>query len=476
MLELKGCYAYGRRKFIEQSIAIGEGLVGQAFQEGDVIYLTDVPKNYMSITSGLGEATPRCVILMPMKNNHSIEGVIEVASFRVWESFETEFLRRVAEILGSAVTSMKIAQRTNRLLDDSQQQSEQLKAQEEELRQNIEEINATQETLERKSREAQLQNNKLNAILDATVDGILTFDERGRIETINRAGLELFGYEEQGVIGKNIDTVLPETSSHPWSKNSSVNTAKAVSYQTKALKSDGTFFHVEVVMNRTELEGRKIVTGIVRDISERINAENEQQQYIEELRAQEEELKQNMEELQATQDEIHRQMEETRLANRELDARIAALNTSTIMSESDLYGNILFINDKFCEVSQFNRDELIGKPHKIVRHPDMPSEVFKLMWKTIKAGKVFRGIVKNRKKDGSHYWVDAVISPVLNEKGVPVKYIGVRYVIEDEEQAQKLFLHQLMELNIGRTASISEINKEDTPAVIPSAKKNAMVG
>jgi PAS domain S-box-containing protein len=476
VLELKGCYAYGRRKFIEQSIAIGEGLVGQAFQEGDVIYLTDVPKNYMSITSGLGEATPRCVILMPMKNNHSIEGVIEVASFRVWESFETEFLRRVAEILGSAVTSMKIAQRTNRLLDDSQQQSEQLKAQEEELRQNIEEINATQETLERKSREAQLQNNKLNAILDATVDGILTFDERGRIETINRAGLELFGYEEQGVIGKNIDTVLPETSSHPWSKNSSVNTAKAVSYQTKALKSDGTFFHVEVVMNRTELEGRKIVTGIVRDISERINAENEQQQYIEELRAQEEELKQNMEELQATQDEIHRQMEETRLANRELDARIAALNTSTIMSESDLYGNILFINDKFCEVSQFNRDELIGKPHKIVRHPDMPSEVFKLMWKTIKAGKVFRGIVKNRKKDGSHYWVDAVISPVLNEKGVPVKYIGVRYVIEDEEQAQKLFLHQLMELNIGRTASISEINKEDTQAVIPSAKKNAMVG
>ncbi len=475
-LELKGCYAYGRRKFIQRSIAVGEGLVGQAYQEGDMIYLTDVPANYVSITSGLGEATPRCVVLMPMNNNNSIEGIIEIASFRVWQSFETDFLRRVAEILGSAVSNMKIVQRTNKLLDDSQQQAEQLKAQEDELRQHIEEIHATQETLERKSREAQMQNNKLNAILDATVDGILTFDESGRIETINRAGLDLFGYGEESLVGKSIDKILSETNDEQPGSASLLNNGKiSASHKAKAIRNDGTFVHVEVAINGTDLDGKKIFTSIVRDISERIKAEHDQQQYIEELRAQEEELKQNMEELQATQEEMNRQMQETSMANRELDARIAALNTSTIMSEADLYGNILFINDKFCEVSQFSRDELIGKAHKMVRHPDMPAEVFKHMWKTIKAGKVFRGIVKNKKKDGSHYWVDAVISPVLNEEGVPVKYIGVRYVIEDEEQAQKLFLNQLMDLQIGNTVSIKEINNEDTFDLVSSTKSKAMV-
>ncbi|MBL8995444.1 MAG: PAS domain-containing protein, partial [Spirochaetia bacterium] len=118
---------------------------------------------------------------------------------------------------------------------------------------------------------------------------------------------------------------------------------------------------------------------------------------------------------------------------RELKARIAIMDTTSIVSEADLKGDILYINDKFCEVSQYHRDELIGKPHSFVRHPDMPKEVFKELWSTIGRGQIFRGKIKNRKKDGSPYYVDAVIAPVIGENGKPSKYIGVRYEITAEE-------------------------------------------
>lgn len=117
----------------------------------------------------------------------------------------------------------------------------------------------------------------------------------------------------------------------------------------------------------------------------------------------------------------------------DLKVRSDIINLTSIVSESDLKGDILDINQKFVEVSQYGRDELIGRPHNTTRHPDMPKETFKELWATIGRGKVFRGIIKNRKKDGSPYYVDATIAPVLGENGKPKKYIGIRYDITTAE-------------------------------------------
>ncbi|MGZ3790014.1 MAG: PAS domain S-box protein [Bacteriovorax sp.] len=117
----------------------------------------------------------------------------------------------------------------------------------------------------------------------------------------------------------------------------------------------------------------------------------------------------------------------------ELEVRTAIMNLTSIVSESDLKGNILSINDKFCEISQYGTEELIGHPHNTTRHPDMPKEVFKELWATIGRGKIFRGVVKNRKKDGTPYYVDAVIAPILGQNGKPKKYLGVRYDITEAE-------------------------------------------
>jgi len=108
-------------------------------------------------------------------------------------------------------------------------------------------------------------------------------------------------------------------------------------------------------------------------------------------------------------------------------------NTTSIVSEADLKGDILNINEKFIEISQYSREELIGAPHSTTRHPDMPKETFKQLWATIGRGKLFRGIIKNQKKDGTPYYVDAVIAPVLGKNGKPRKYVGVRYDITAAE-------------------------------------------
>lgn len=173
----------------------------------------------------------------------------------------------------------------------------------------------------------------------------------------------------------------------------------------------------------------------------------ESQQQTEELRSQEEEMRQNLEELHATEEQLTRQLEENEKVKKNLEWREHVLSKTTILSESDLYGTITFVNSKFCEVSQYSLDELIGKGHNIVRHPDMPKAVFKLMWSTIKKGEIFRGIVKNRKKDGSPYWVDATIVPIF-ERGKIVKYIGARYHIQDEHVAEQLYAQQMSRLGL----------------------------
>jgi CHASE3 domain sensor protein/putative methionine-R-sulfoxide reductase with GAF domain len=149
-LELKACYAFDKKKFIDKKIDVGSGMVGQAFLEGNTILLTDLPSGYIRITSGLGDATPGCVIIVPMKYNDRVEAVMELASFVKFEQHEVEFLEKAGEVIASSIYATKTNERTAKLLKETQEQAEVLKAQEEELRQNMEEMQATQEDMRRK--------------------------------------------------------------------------------------------------------------------------------------------------------------------------------------------------------------------------------------------------------------------------------------------------------------------------------------
>ncbi len=130
-------------------------------------------------------------------------------------------------------------------------------------------------------------------------------------------------------------------------------------------------------------------------------------------------------------------MSKEELHRREQEAVLKIINMTSIISTADKQGNVLSVNDKLCEVSQYEREECIGQPHNMFRHPDTPKNLFKELWSTIGNGDIFRGKIKNKKKDGSPYFVDAVICPILGDDGKPVKYIGVRYEITDEELARQ---------------------------------------
>lgn len=158
-LYLVAAYAWNKQKMIKKRIDIGEGAVGQAWIEKDMLFITDIPNNYIHITSGLGDSNPRCIVIVPLIFNDEVFGVIELASFHVFEKHEVAFLRKLVEDIASTISTVKSNARTAYLLEESQMMSEQLRTQEEEMRQNLEELMATQDTLQSKadSYEKQIQ-------------------------------------------------------------------------------------------------------------------------------------------------------------------------------------------------------------------------------------------------------------------------------------------------------------------------------
>ena len=117
------------------------------------------------------------------------------------------------------------------------------------------------------------------------------------------------------------------------------------------------------------------------------------------------------------------------------------LNKKTmIVSETDAKGIIIYANEDFCTIAGYTKDELIGNPHNIVRHEDMPKAAFKDLWETIQSGKVWKGIVKNKTKDGGYYWVNATAFPSIDSEGNK-RFISVRIKPTDKEisDAEKLY-------------------------------------
>jgi len=167
-LELVASYAYEKRKFLSKRIERSEGLIGEAYREGGTVYMTDVPDNYVNITSGLGEANPRSLLLVPLKLNEEIYGVVELASFHEFEAYQIEFVEKLGESIASTFASVKNADQTQKLLKESLALQEQMQAQEEEMRQNLEELMAAQEDLQRSNGTVVDQKEKIeHSLLDA---------------------------------------------------------------------------------------------------------------------------------------------------------------------------------------------------------------------------------------------------------------------------------------------------------------------
>jgi len=195
-IELLSFYAYERRKYMEKRIEIGVGLIGRCVQEQKTIYMTELPEEYINITSGLGQSVPNALLIVPLKVNDEIFGVVELAGFNEFEDHVIKFVEEVGESIASTISTTKINIRTSQLLEQSQQQSEEMAAQEEEMRQNMEELQATQEEAARRSAEMQ---GLLDALNSANL--VIEYDLEGYIISVNDNYLQLVGTTREQLVG-----------------------------------------------------------------------------------------------------------------------------------------------------------------------------------------------------------------------------------------------------------------------------------
>ncbi len=215
-LELKASFAYNKRKYEEKKVAVGQGLLGQAILERDIIYLKDVPQEYLHITSGLGKATPKCLLIAPLQTNDEVFGAVEIASFQDMEEHQIKFIERLSENIASSIASVRNNENNKKLLDEAKFSQEQMFAQEEQRRQNMEELAATQEIMEKDRRQLQeykenlerevesrtamirdqekvLENtlSQLQGIIDSSRAGIVALNRNFEVVAANRQVREL---------------------------------------------------------------------------------------------------------------------------------------------------------------------------------------------------------------------------------------------------------------------------------------------
>jgi len=140
-----------------------------------------------------------------------------------------------------------------------------------------------------------------------------------------------------------------------------------------------------------------------------------------------------------------------------LEQYIKAIEENNIVSKTDPNGIITYVNDEFCKISKYSKEELIGKNHNIVRHPEVPKETFKKLWDTIKAKKTYKATVKNMAKDGSVFYVNTTIIPIVDENDEIVEYIAIRYDVtkekllqEEIEKKQKIIISQSRFASLGQ--------------------------
>ncbi|MGC3943718.1 MAG: PAS domain-containing protein [Chryseolinea sp.] len=352
-IELISCYAYDRKKYSIKRIEPGEGMLGQAALEKATIYMTEVPTDYVKITSGLGEALPRNIVIVPLKLEEEVYGLVELASFHVIKRHQLNFVEKLSETLASTIAAVKTSEKTQRLLKESQIQAEQLRSQEEEVRQNMEELSSTQEEMQRVLREVERKEKEISDLLNASNDVIATVNRSFQIQLFNKAFADTF---KRANIARGADYLsLFSTEEQIRRKGRFLDAfeGKRVDTVDHIRNADGSelFYRVRCVPLLDINTGMAHAVAVyATDVSElyleKTKAErlaSEAQQQTEEARAQEEEIRQNMEELQAIQEEMKRVNAEVERNEKEVSS---LLDTST--------DSILTLDSNF-KVMRFNR-------------------------------------------------------------------------------------------------------------------------
>ncbi|HRH46864.1 MAG TPA: PAS domain S-box protein, partial [Pyrinomonadaceae bacterium] len=254
-------------------------------------------------------------------------------------------------------------------------------------------IGTINDITDRKMAESELY--KLAAIVESSEDAIISKDFDGKILSWNKGAERIFGYTAEESIGQNIRFLFPvELLAQEKEIIEKVKRGEGIKHEeTIRIRKDGSQIPVSLTISPIKNREGKIIgiSKTARDITVRQQAEKVNKRLLKDL----------------------------------ADIKFA-LDESSIVVITDQKGKITYVNDKFCEISGYSREELIGQDHRLINSGHHSKEFIRNLWETIASGKVWQGEIKNKAKDGSIYWVDTTIVPFLNEFGNPYQYVAIR--------------------------------------------------
>ena len=289
-----------------------------------------------------------------------------------------------------------------------------------ESKQTITQLQETTSQLARSESEFRQQSNLLQLLIDSIADGIVAADEKGNFVLFNPAAKDIFGLGATDTLPDQWsaeyglflpDAVTPYPSNDiPLTRTIRGESIDNIEVFTRhAGKPDGTW--VKINGRPLKDETGAIKGGVV--VCRNVTQERASQQQMQQLAETQERLLQ------------------------ELKTRQNALDEAAIVSETDLKGTISYVNERFSQISGYSMEELLHRDHRIVNSGYHPKAFFAEMWLTISRGLVWKGEMKNRRKDGSFYWVDSTIAPIFDTSGTIVKYIAIRFDITERKQAEE---------------------------------------
>ncbi|EIJ43200.1 PAS domain S-box [Beggiatoa alba B18LD] len=343
-LHLYSSYGYKVRHHNYTTFKMGEGLIGQAALERKNIVFSQLPKEHISlaIVSGLGESLPIHVFAVPLLHEDNLLGALEFATARPFTTTEIQFIELIAPDVAIALNSAKARLRMKELLDESQQLTLTLQTQQEAVI----------------AREA-----RIRTIVDTVVDAIITIDERGIVDSFNKAAEIIFGYAATEVIGHNISMLMPNPyhDEHDRYLHSYVTTQKSRIIgsirEVRGLRKDGSTFPAELSVSEMWVNKQRLFTGVIRDITERKQAE-------EAIKLQQEELQTSNEELQTQQEELRQTNEELENRSRELERQKEVMqeqNARLAESQQDLERQARELK----QASQYKSEFLANMSHEL---------------------------------------------------------------------------------------------------------------
>jgi len=289
----------------------------------------------------------------------------------------------------------------------------------------------------------------LHCVLANAAQAILALDPGGRLLFANRAASEMTGLSPDELIGSQFSALVAPESRAAFAAQFDAAARRggtASHHETELLGKNGSTTSISLSLSPVQGGGSVAVVATAEDISER--------------KLEEDILKISM---------------------RELEFQKIALDRHAIMSVADASGRIVSVNDKFIEISQYSAEELLGQDHRMLNSGLHPKAFFAEMWATIARGEVWEGEIRNRKKDGSFYWVESTIVPFLDDGGKPYKYVALRTEItrtKQAEEALKAVNDELEHRVEERTAELKETNRrlEDTHNQLLQSEKMASIG